>query len=44
MENIKLNISNAEKFLNEGAVEAYEEKVLEAQKALEGELVRAMIF
>lgn len=36
MENIKLNISNAEKFLNEGAVEAYEEKVLEAQKALEG--------
>lgn len=35
MENIKLNISNAEKFLNEGAVETYEEKVLEAQKALE---------
>ena len=35
MENIKLNITKADKFLKDGAVEAYEGKVKEAQKALE---------
>lgn len=35
MENIKLNISNANKFLDESAVQGYESKVAEAQKCLE---------